>query len=95
MYIYLDMNYQWDPNKAAFNAGKHKIEFADAVGVFEDPLALTLKEQQVEGEQRFVTMGMDFIGRLLVVVYTYRNEDIRIISARKATKQERKFYEHK
>ena len=89
------MEYQWDADKAQSNLEKHGIDFADSVGVFEDDWALTLKEHSVEGEQRFVTMGMDFLGRILVVVYTYREETIRIISARKATKRERKVYEQK
>jgi len=87
------MNYQWDLKKAASNREKHGIDFADAVGVFEDEGALTIKEQYVAGEQRFVTMGMDFLGRVLVVVYTYRDDDIRLISARTATKRERRAYE--
>jgi uncharacterized DUF497 family protein len=89
------MNYQWDPKKAAVNLEKHGVDFADAVGVFEDEWALTIKEEYIEGEQRFVTMAMDFLGRVLVVVYTYRNDDIRLISARRATKRERRVYERK
>jgi uncharacterized DUF497 family protein len=89
------MNYQWDPKKAAVNLEKHGVDFADAVGVFEDEWALTIKEEYIEGEQRFVTMGMDFLGRVLVVVYTYRHDDIRLISARRATKRERRVYERK
>lgn len=89
------MSYQWDPRKAASNLEKHGMDFADAVGVFEDEWALTIKEQYVAGEQRFVTMGMDFLGRMLVVVYMYRNDDIRLISARTATKRERRIYERK
>lgn len=89
------MNYQWDPKKAASNLKKHGIDFADAVGVLEDEWALTIKEDYVAGEQRFVTLGMDFQGRMLVVVYTYRNSDIRLISARPTTKSERKAYEGK
>ena len=61
------MGYQWDPRKAASNLEKHDVDFADAVGVFGDEWALTIKEQLVAGEQRFVTMGMDFLGRVLVV----------------------------
>jgi uncharacterized DUF497 family protein len=88
-------DYQWDAQKAALNLKKHKIDFADAVSVLEDDWGLTLKEQFVEGEQRFVTMGVDLFGRVLVVVYTHRGDSIRIISARKATKTERKTYEGK
>ncbi len=89
------MDYQWDANKAAANLVKHGVDLADAVGVFEDEWALTIKEQDVEGEQRFVTMGMDFLGRVLVVVYTYRGNTIRLISARRATRRERRIYEQK
>ena len=89
------MNYQWDPDKAQSNLEKHNVDFADAVGVFEDEWALTIQEQDVNDEQRFVTLGMDFLGRILVVVYTYRDDDIRLISARRATKRERRTYERK
>ena len=89
------MSYQWDPKKAASNLEKHGVDFADAVGVFEDEWALTIKEHHGASEQRFVTIGMDFLGRVLVVVYTYKNDDIRLISARTATKRERRAYERK
>jgi uncharacterized DUF497 family protein len=89
------MGYQWDPEKAALNLEKHGVDFADAVGVLEDEWALTIKEEYVEDEQRFVTMGMDFLGRVLVVVYTYRGDDIRLISTRAAMKRERRPYERK
>jgi uncharacterized DUF497 family protein len=89
------MSYQWDPNKAAINLEKHGIDFADAVGVLEDEWALTLREEDVEGEQRYVTMGTDFVGRVLVVVYTYRGDAIRLISARPAMRRERRVYERK
>ena len=89
------MSYQWDPSKAATNLEKHGIDFADAVGVFEDEWALTLKEQDFENEQRYVTMGVDFARRVLVVVYTYRGDDIRLISARHAVRSERRIYERK
>jgi len=87
------MSYQWDPIKATSNLEKHGIDFADAVGVFEDDWALTIKEQYIAGEQRFVTIGMDFLGRVLVAVYTYSNDGIRLVSARTATKRERGAYE--
>ena len=89
------MNYQWNPEKADVNLNKHGIDFADAVGVFEDEWALTLEEQFFAGEQRFVSIGTDFLGRVVVVVYTYRGDDIRLISARRATKNERNVYERK
>jgi len=86
------MNFQWDPNKAKSNYKKHGIRFADAVGVFEDENAITISDEH-EREDRFVTIGMDFLSRILVVVYTFRDIVIRIISARKATARERKMYE--
>jgi uncharacterized protein len=89
------MDYQWDPMKAASNLEKHGVDFADAVGVFEDEWALTVIEGAVEGEQRFATLGTDFLAQVLVVVYTYRGEEIRLISARKATRTERRAYERK
>jgi uncharacterized DUF497 family protein len=89
------VDYQWDPDKARVNLKKHRVDFADAVGVFEDPLALTIDDLASPEEPRWVTLGMDFEGRLLVVVYTYRGEAIRLISARKATKRERECYESK
>lgn len=86
------MNYEWDPNKARSNYKKHGVQFADAVGVFEDGNAITIQDER-EGEDRFITIGRDFLSRILVVVYTFRNIVIRIISARKATARERKVYE--
>jgi len=86
------MNFQWDPNKAKSNYKKHGVRFADAVGVFEDENAITISDEH-EREDRFVTIGMDFLSRILVVVYTFRDIVIRIISARKATARERKMYE--
>lgn len=84
---------QWDPQKAGTNLTKHGVDFADAVGVLEDGFALTLKEQDADGEQRLVTVGCDFLGRILVVVYTYRADEIRLVSARRATGRERRDYE--
>ncbi|MBE9046170.1 BrnT family toxin [Pleurocapsales cyanobacterium LEGE 10410] len=86
------MRYQWDRNKALTNRSKHSIDFADAVSVFADELAITIFDDHPV-EERFITMGIDAIGRILVVVYTMRNDEIRLISARKATKNERRQYE--
>ena len=87
------MHYEWDPDKAATNLHKHGIRFADAVAVFSDELALTVPDD-FPHEERFLILGTDAFGRLLVVVYTWRGEQsIRLISARKATRRERKQYE--
>ena len=87
------MEYEWDPAKNRANLAKHGVDFADAVAVFEDDLALTRPDVDSRGEQRFVTLGMDAFGRHLVVVFTEREKRIRIVSARLATKQERASYE--
>ena len=84
--------FEWDQNKDRLNRRKHGIAFADTFAVFEDPNALTREDDEHE-EERFVTIGMDCFGRILVVVYTWREEDIRIISARKATRSEARQYE--
>jgi len=86
------MNYEWDPNKATSNYKKHGVRFADAVGVFEDENAITIRDDR-KSEDRFITIGRDFLSRVLVVVYTFRDVVIRIISARKATARERRTYE--
>ena len=87
------MVYEWDPDKAKLNQKVHGVDFADVGGVFEDDEAITIEDVNAEEEQRFITLGMDFLGRLLVVIYTYRGDKIRLISARKATKKESKEYE--
>ena len=66
------MRYQWDRNKAATNLDKHGIDFADAVSVFSDDLAITIFDDRFE-EERFVTIGIDMLNRILVVVYTMRD----------------------
>jgi len=80
-------------NKAEKNLKKHRVDFADAVAVFEDEMALRIEDPDAEREPRFVTVGRDALSRILTVVYTWRKQDIRIISARKATKRERQSYE--
>jgi uncharacterized DUF497 family protein len=88
------MTFEWDPDKAHRNLEKHGISFADAVEVLSDPLGITIEDQSSE-EQRHITIGLDAIGRILVVVYTWRDERARIISARKGTARERAKYEEK
>ena len=84
--------YEWDSKKAASNLRKHKVDFADAVAVFEDDFAVTIDDDEPK-EKRFVTIGMDALARVVVVVYTWRGSDIRLISARKAGAEERRQYE--
>jgi hypothetical protein len=92
MYVSL-MKILWDPEKADLNYRKHKVRLSDAESVLFDPMALAGEDHSADEEQRFVTIGTDALDRVLVVVYTYRGRDIRLISARRATKNERKSYE--
>ncbi|MBI2822565.1 MAG: BrnT family toxin [Acidobacteria bacterium] len=87
------MSYEWDARKAEAILRKHGVDFADAVTALEDQLAVTIRDLHPEEENRFITVGMDGLGRLLVVVYTWRGDAIRVISARKATRRERQQYE--
>jgi hypothetical protein len=88
------MKIVWNAEKAAQNLLKHGVRFADAVLVLEDPYAITIADDESSpDESRWVTLGADALGRLLVVVYTYRGEDVRLISARYAEPHERKEYE--
>jgi uncharacterized DUF497 family protein len=86
--------FEWDPAKAAANYRKHGIHFADAVGAFEDERAITIEDKSSD-EERFRTLGMDFLGRIVVVVYTHRGERIRLIAAWKATAPQARLYERK
>jgi len=87
------MEYEWDEQKAASNLMKHGVDFADATIALEDEAAMTVADEFAD-EERFITIGLDALGRLLVVVYTWRGEEtIRLISARKATAHERRHYE--
>ena len=87
------MDITWDPVKAHSNVEKHGVAFSDAEPVLFDPYGITVEDESVDAEQRFVTIGLDALGRILVVVYTYRDDNIRLISARQAIRQERKDYE--
>ncbi len=82
------MDVEFDPAKARSNLQKHKVSFAHAEQALRDPMAVTIKDPDAEGEQRFVTLGMDALGRILVVVHTPRGSRTRLISARKASKGE-------
>ena len=86
------MGYEWDPRKAKSNLRKHGVDFADAATVFSDDNALTIPDDYPD-EERFVTIGRDALGRILVVIYAWRGDDIRIISARRAAAHERHQYE--
>jgi uncharacterized DUF497 family protein len=88
------MQFEWDPRKARLNLAKHRVSFEEATTAFRDPLSATAPDPDHSiRENRFVTLGMSSAGRLLTIFYAERSESIRIISARNATKQERKIYE--
>ena len=87
------MSITFDPDKARANLAKHKVAFADAEQALRDPLAITIEDPDAMGEQRFVTLGMDALGRILVVVHAPRGSEVRLISTRKASPGERKDYE--
>jgi uncharacterized DUF497 family protein len=87
---------KWDPHKAATNLRKHGVAFSEAIGVFTDDAAVTIKDDESDvSEQRFATLGNGFRGRILTVVYCYRGDNIRVISARIAERSEREHYEAK
>ena len=95
-------NFEWDPKKASSNNNKHKVSFELAATIFNDPMALSLFDEKHSSkvEERWVSIGISSLGNLLVVVHTFKEVSgdtsvIRIISARKATKNERKQYEGK
>lgn len=88
------MKYSWDPEKAKKNYLKHGVRFPDLEPVFEDERAIIIDEC-FSDEERSIIIGMDALARILVVVYTKRGEELRIISARKAGSQERKQYGEK
>lgn len=89
------MRIEWDPNKAASNLRKHGVDFADAVEALHDELALTIEDPDAEGERRYVSIGVAARGHTLVVVFAWRDESLRIISARRARPRERRAYEER
>ena len=88
------MRFDWDPRKAAANLRKHSVSFEEASTVFTDDYSLTGTDpDHSAGEERFITFGISQSGRLLVVSHTEQGDTIRIFSARRATRSERKLYE--
>jgi uncharacterized DUF497 family protein len=94
----MNYNFEWDVNKARTNLSKHKISFEGATSVFRDEKAISISdEEHSDDEERWLTIGMDEVTRTLVVIHTYilldvNNCNIRLISARKATKKEQQIY---
>jgi uncharacterized DUF497 family protein len=90
----MPLSFEWDKNKAKSNQAKHGIDFAEAATVFGDPLSLTIPDpEHSQAEDRFIIIGTSHRRKLLVVVHTERGDNIRIISARRASRKERKSYE--
>lgn len=87
------MDVVYDLKKNAANIKKHGVDFEDAQVVLLDPFALTWEDEDAEDEQRFLQLGVDAVGRVLVVVFTYRDEEMRLIAAWKANDKQRKRYE--
>lgn len=88
------MDFEWDDDKAEANTRKHGVTFSEAMTVFGDPVSVTgYDPKHADDEDRFLTMGTSLAGRLLVVSHTDRDDSIRVISARVATRRERKDYE--
>ncbi len=88
------MKFEWDPQKADGNLKKHGVPFQEAASVLGDTLSITYPDpDHSAGEHRFITVGMSQSGRVLMVAHTDRRGSIRIISARKTTRKERKYYE--
>lgn len=88
------MQFDWDPDKAAENLRRHRVSFEEAATVFRDPLSWTFPDpEHSEGEERYLDIGHSERGRLLIVSYTERQGQVRIISARLATRKERRSYE--
>lgn len=87
------MGSKFDPDKDAANIAKHGLSLVEGDGVLNDPLGLTIEDDSAHGEPRWITIGANTAGELLVVVWTDREDGERLISARRATAKERKDYE--
>jgi uncharacterized DUF497 family protein len=85
--------FEWAPDKAVKNFEKHGVSFEEAATVFRDPIFITLiDEEHSTDEQRYITIGLSYRGRLLMLAHTEDEGKIRIISSRKATKKEEQYY---
>ncbi|MBV9386042.1 MAG: BrnT family toxin [Chroococcidiopsidaceae cyanobacterium CP_BM_ER_R8_30] len=88
------MKFEWNSDKATLNLKKHSVSFQEAATVFNDPLSITFPDPDHSvGESRYIIIGVSKFGQLLVVAHAERGEKVRVISARKATRWERRFYE--
>lgn len=90
----MKLRFEWDEEKAKANLKKHRIDFEEAATVFADPFSITIHDPDHSAyEQRYIDIGSSDKDRVLVVVYTERGSNLRIVSCRKATLSERKLYE--
>jgi len=90
----MEKNFEWDENKAKENIRNHQISFEEAATIFKDPFSITIFDPDHSiGEDRYVDIGCSSTGRVLIVVYTERGQNIRIISCRKTEPNERRKYE--
>ena len=88
----MPLTFEWDPRKERSNLAKHGVGFEQASTIFGDRSSLTIPDpEHSQTEERYITIGRAFTGKLLVVVHTERGNNIRIISARRASRRERKF----
>lgn len=88
------MKFEWDPLKATKNLQKHNVSFQEAATVFNDALSITFPDPDHSiGERRYVIIGLSRNGQMLVVAHTDRGDRVRIISARRTTRNEQRFYE--
>jgi uncharacterized DUF497 family protein len=87
------MSSEFDPKKNTANIAKHGVSLATGDGVLNDPLAITIQDSSALDESRWITVGTNSLGSLMVVIWTERGEKIRLISVRPATPKERKSYE--
>ena len=92
----MSLNFEWDARKAASNLRKRGVSFDEATSVFGDTLSITIPDQDhSHSERRFIDLGVSHLGHLLVVAFNERGDRIRIISARPATRRERRDYEER
>ncbi len=93
MHIFISVSPEFDPKKNAANIAKHGVSLSEGDGVLLDPLALTMEDKTAQGEPRWQTIGMNTFGVLMVVLWTFRGDDFRLISVRNSEPKERRDYE--
>jgi len=90
------LEFEWDPDKAERNLQKHQVSFSEAATVFGDSLSLTFFDPDHSiDEERYISIGTSYLGNLLIIAHTDRDDRVRIISARKATRREKRAYEER